>query len=117
MRNWKKSLGAVVATIASALVAALSGDNALSSPEILNIVVIALAAVSATVIPELDAGIAQFAKPIVLASSAAATLAVNLIADGITTGEWLQLLVAALGAVGIAPLSGPKFRLDSRVDT
>jgi hypothetical protein len=33
--------------------------------------------------------------------SAVLMLAVNLIADGITISEWLQLGVAALGALGV----------------
>lgn len=111
--QWSKTIGAVIATVLSAVIAALTGDATLSAVEWINIAIIGVGALTTTVIPELDAGVSKFAKPLALAASAVLTLLVNLIADGVTVSEWLQLAVAALGALGIVPLSGNKFSRES----
>ncbi len=44
---------------------------------------------------------AAYTKAVLAALMAALTLAVNLIDGGLSGTEWLQLLIAALGAVGV----------------
>lgn len=108
MNNYLKPLGMVAATILSAVVAALTGDQALSPTEWLNVALVAVGAVGTAVVPELDKGIARYAKPLVAVGAAVLTLATNLIIGGVDLSEWLQLAIAGLGALGISALPGRK---------
>jgi hypothetical protein len=104
--SYAKSMVAVVATIASAIVAGLTGDSVISDVEWINVAIAGATALAVFTAPNTEfARITKFSLAFIMA---ALTLAVNLIVDGLTVSEWLQLLVAGLGAVGVyAVRNGP----------
>lgn len=96
---YAKAIVAVFATIASAVVAALTGDDFVSNVEWINVAIAAAGALAVFTAPNVPgARVTKFTLAFIMA---ALTLGVNLIADGITISEWLQLVVAGLGAVGV----------------
>lgn len=97
--NYAKAILAVVATILSALVAALSGDNSISDIELINVAIIAVGSLAVFAAPNVPG--ARYTKSVLAVLTAVLTLLVNLIVDGVTVSEWIQLGVAALGALGI----------------
>lgn len=99
--SYAKFLAAVVATIASAVAAAV-GDGHVSNVELVNIGIAALNAIAVVIVPNLPTGIAAYAKAIVAALMAVATALVGfLVAGPVTTSEIVQLIVIALAAVGV----------------
>lgn len=105
--KYAKGLAAAAATVLTALAAALA-DNGMSTVELINTLIVLCSAVGVVIVPDLDTGVARYAKPIVAALGAALTLLVTLIADGVTASEWIQVVLAGLGAVGVTALPGPK---------
>jgi hypothetical protein len=97
--QYAKALMAVVATVVSAVVAALTGDGFIGNVEWINIAIAGVAALAVFAAPNVPG--ARITKFVIAFLMAVLTLAVNLIADGITLSEWLQLLVVGLGSVGV----------------
>jgi hypothetical protein len=97
--NYAKAGAAVVATILSGVVAALTGDAVISDVEWINIAIVGVGALAVFASPNVPG--ARVSKAILAVLSAVLVLLVNLIADGITISEWMQLGVAALGALGV----------------
>lgn len=97
--QYAKALMAVVATIVSAVIAALTGDNHIGDVEWINIAIAGAAALSVFAAPNVPG--ARITKAVLAIIMGVLTLAVNMIADGITLSEWLQLIVAGAGAVGV----------------
>lgn len=97
--QYAKALMAVLMTVASAIVAALTGDGLIGDVEWINIAIAAAAALSVFAAPNVPG--ARITKAVLAIIMAILVLAVNLIADGITISEWLQLIVAGAGAVGV----------------
>ena len=97
--NYSKAGAAVVATILSAVVAALTGDNVIDAVEWINVAVAGVGALAIFASPNVPG--APITKAVLAVLSAVLVLAVNLIADGVTISEWMQLGVAALGALGV----------------
>jgi hypothetical protein len=104
--NYAKALAAVVATVLSAVVAALTGDGVIGDVEWINIAISGVGALAVFAGPNVPG--ARITKLVLAALSAVLVLAVNLIVDGVTVSEWLQLGMAALGALGVyaVPNSG-----------
>lgn len=98
----------VLATLAMLIVAALTGDNHISGVETLNIANGTLTAVGVWWFPNLTGGVGKYAKFGAAFLSAVFMLATNLIAEGITISEWLQLVIAGLAAVGIIVPKAPQ---------
>lgn len=105
--TYAKALAAIVTTIISAAIVALTGDNAFSDVELINIALAGVGAVGVFYVPNAHNG--PVAKAVVATLTAVLTLAVQLIAGGFTLSEWLQLGVAAAGALGVYGVrnSGP----------
>ncbi len=97
--NYAKALAAVGATILSGVVAALTGDNHVSPVELVNVAILAVGACAVFAAPNVPG--ARYVKAVLAVLSAVLVLLVNIIADGVTVSEWLQLGVAALGALGV----------------
>lgn len=97
--NYAKLGAAVVATILSAIIAALTGDAVISDIEWINIGIAGVGALAVFSAPNVPG--APVVKTILAVLSAVLVLLVNLIADGVTISEWMQLGVAALGALGV----------------
>lgn len=97
--NYLKAFAAVVATGLSAIIAALTGDGTIGSTEWINVAIAAVGAASVFAAPNVPG--ANYTKAILAVLMAVLTLLVNLIVDGVTVSEWLQLVIAALAAVGV----------------
>lgn len=104
--NYGKALAAVVATIISAVVAALTGDEHVSAVEWINVCIMAVGAAAVFTAPNVPG--ARFTKSILAVLAAVLTLLASAITDGITTTEWLQMGLAALGALGVYAMPGPE---------
>lgn len=107
---YSKAVAMVIATIVSAIVAALAGDEVISATEWVNIVVIGLGAISVGIVPNLNTGIAEYAKGVIAFVTAASILAMTLMDGGLTTSEWLQIAIAGGAAIGVVALPAPKHK-------
>lgn len=99
MKPIAKTIVQILAAGLSAVAVALTGDGGFSTVELINIAIAIVGAIGVYYVPNADGG--PLAKSVVSGLMAVLTLAVNLIADGITMSEWLQLAVAAAGAIGV----------------
>lgn len=97
--NYAKSIAMVVATVISAIIAALVGDNAINAVEWVNIAIAAVGAAAVFTAPNVPG--ANYVKEVLAVLTAVLTLLVTVIVGGITLSEWLQLAVVALGALGV----------------
>ena len=95
--NYAKAVGAVVATVLSALVAAWSGG--VTPAEWINVAILGAGAAGVFAAPNVSG--AKYTKAILAVITAMLTLAVSLIVDGLSTSDVMQLVVAGLGALGI----------------
>lgn len=100
--QYTKAGVAVLATIISAIIAALTGDSHIDVVEWINIAITGVGALSVFTAPNVPG--APITKFVLAGLSAVLVLLVNLIADGITVSEWLQLAIAGLGALGVYAL-------------
>lgn len=108
--NYAKALAAVLASGLSAAIVALTGDQAFSNVELINVAIAVVGAAAVFAGPNVPHS--RFTKAILAVLTAVLTLAVNLIADGVTVSEWLQLAVAALSAVGVYAVRNAPARHD-----
>lgn len=99
MKPIAKTIVQILAAGVSAAIVALTGDNAFSAVELINIIIALVGAVGVYYVPNAPNG--PVAKAVVAALMAVLTLAVELIAGGMTLSEWLQLAIAAAGALGV----------------
>lgn len=97
--SYAKAIAAVLAAAASAVVAALTGDATVSVVEWINVAIATAGALSVFTAANVPG--AEYTKSILAALTAALMLAVNLVDGGIDVSEWLQLGLAALGALGV----------------
>lgn len=97
--TYAKTVAQIVATGIAAMLVALTGDGQFSDVELINVAIAVVGAVGILYVPNAPNG--PVAKAVVAVLMAVLTLAVNLIADGVTISEWLQLVMAALGAIGV----------------
>jgi len=107
--SYAKAGAAVVATILSAIAAALTGDSVIDTTEWLNVAVLAVGALGVFAAPNVPG--ARYTKAVLAVLSAVLVLAVNLIADGIDLSEWIQLGLAGLGALGVFAVPNTKREL------
>lgn len=103
--NYAKALAAVVATILSAVVAALTGDGQIDAVEWVNVAILAVGSASVFAAPNVPG--ARLTKTVLAVLTAVLTLLTSIVTDGITSTEWMQLALAGLGALGVyaAPYS------------
>lgn len=97
--NYAKAVAAVVGAGLSAAIVALTGDNAFSNVELINVAIAVVGAAAVFAAPNVPG--APITKAVLAVLLAVLTLSVNLIVDGVTASEWLQLAVAALSALGV----------------
>lgn len=107
MQLYLKFIAQVVATVVAGIIAALGSDNHVTSSEWVNVAILALGAIAVLGAGNLPAGVWAHTKLIVSAATAVVVLLQSYITDGITGQEWLQLLMGALGAIGVFAVKGP----------
>lgn len=106
MTTYAKFFAQVVATIISAVVAAMQ-NGSLSTAAWINVVIIGLSAVSVLGAGELPAGVWAHTRTYIAGASAAAVVIQSSLNGGISTATVLQAVIAALGAVGVLAVPGP----------
>lgn len=97
--NYAKALAAVITTGLSGIIAGLTGDGVIDTAEWINVAILAAGAAAVFTAPNVPG--ARYTKSTLAVLTAVLTLAVNLIPGGMTLTEWLQLGMAALGALGV----------------
>lgn len=99
---------AVVTILAAGLgiFVAANSDGVVTPVEYVNIGIALLTAVSTYLIPNLDSGVAKYAKSIVAFGGAALTALAVIVAhaadwSGVSSNDWLGILLAGLAAIGV----------------
>lgn len=100
IRPYWKSVVAVVVAVLSALQAALFGDEVISSTEWVNVAIAGTTAAAVFAAPNVPG--ARYTKAILAALGAVLVVLASAIVGGITTSEWVQIALAALGTVAVA---------------
>lgn len=95
---YAKLVAAVIAAGLSAAVAALT-DGTIGQGEAINIAIVVVGACAVFAAPNVPG--APVTKAVIAVLTAVLTLAASLITDGLNLSDWLQLAVAALGALGV----------------
>lgn len=99
MRKYAKLAAQCVTTVLLAVVAALYGDNLLTSVEWVNVAIVGVTAAGVFAAPNIPG--AKYTKLIISAVGAVLTLLASAIVGGIQLIEVIQMVIAALGAVGV----------------
>ena len=95
---WKAVL-AVVVTVLSAVGAALTGDETISNNEWGNIAIAGVTAAGVFAAPNVPG--ARYTKAVLAVLGAALAVMASAIIGGITYTEWIQIVLAGAGAVGV----------------
>lgn len=105
MKIYAKSIGMVLMTVVTAIVAAMT-DDVVTTAEWINVAILGFGAASVFAAPNVPG--AAYTKTVLAVLTAALTAVASFLTGGITTAEWLQVLVASAAAVGVyaAPKSG-----------
>jgi len=98
--HYAKSLLYIALAVVGVLVTALA-DDVLTVDELVNVGIIGVGAITVYLVPNLPAGVGQYAKVIVTFIVAALVALQSFLTDGITTTEWLQIAVAAFAGIGV----------------
>lgn len=97
---YAKAIEFTIAAALSALVAA-NTDGVVTAPELVNIAIFTLGIVGVYWAPNLPEGWRAYFKGIVAFGTGALIALQSAITAGVTPGEWAQIAVAALGAIGV----------------
>lgn len=98
---------AVAATVASAIVAALTGDQVVDTVEWINVVIVGFGAVGVLGAGNTPAGVWKYMKGYVAAATTAAIFLTSIYTGGIDTSELIQLIFVFIGALGVVAVPGP----------
>ncbi|QIQ62935.1 hypothetical protein SEA_MOAB_50 [Streptomyces phage Moab] len=95
---YAKSLLAVLVTVISAVVASLT-DNTITNVEWINVAIAGVGAAAVFAAPNIPGS--RYTKAVLAVLTAVLTFLVTVITDGVSSAEWLQILVIAAGAIGV----------------
>ena len=116
MTGTAKAWAQVLATVLAGLIPFIA-DNQLNGVEVVNTLLLSFSAIAVAIVPNLTDGVAKYAKGIVAVGTAVLTLLVSLFADGsyaLNSSEWIQLGIAAFGALGVIGLPAPQHATSPR---
>lgn len=99
IETYGKSIAQVIATIIAAIVAAMTGDNVISAQEWVNVAILGVGAAMVFAAPNVPG--ARYTKTVLAVLTAVLTLLASYITGGLTQTEILQMVLAALGALGV----------------
>lgn len=99
MKTYGKFLAMVVATVLTAVLAAMAGDNVVSATEWVNVAIAGVGAAAVFTAPNIPG--AAFTKSVLAVLTAVLMVLASAIVGGVSTTEWMQIGLAALGAVGV----------------
>lgn len=103
LAGYTKAIVAIIAAVLVVLGAALT-DQAVTQIELVQIGIAFVTAVGVYLVPNLTAGPARYAKSAVGFAGAGLAVLVTVLADGVTYSEWITVVLAGLGAVGVTVL-------------
>lgn len=112
MNGTGKVWSQVLATILAGAIPFFSNNAGLTGVALVNFLLMALAAINVGVAGNLTGTVGKYAKGFIAIGTAVGTLLVSLFADGsyaLNTTEWIQLILAALGAVGVVGFRSPQY--------
>lgn len=107
MRAYTKFIGQVLATGLAALIPSLT-DNVVSASEWVNVGILTLGSVGVLGAGNLPAGVWKYTKTYVSAATAGLVVLASFLTDGVSLTEWLQVVIAVLGSLGVFGVPGPK---------
>lgn len=107
VKMWLQLLVAVVAAVWAALTDDETRD-AITSAEWIVVVTMAVGAFGVRIVPNLDEGVAKYAKGVVSFLTAALPALALVIAGGLTNAEILEVLLVGAAAVGLVVSFGEK---------
>lgn len=99
MKKYAKFIAIVVATVLSAVSAALFGDNVISPQEWVNVAILAVGALAVFAGPNVPG--AAYTKSILAALTAGLTVLASVLVGGVGIAEIIQIVLAAAAAVGV----------------
>lgn len=102
MSKYLKMAGAVLATVLAALVPILGAGNGITADQWINVAIIGVGACAVFAAPNVPG--AAYTKTILAVLTAALTVLVSVISDGLTSAEIIQVALAVLGALGVVGL-------------
>lgn len=102
---YAKSLLAVLVTGIYAVVAALT-DNTITTVEWISVGIALAGAAAVFTAPNVPG--AKFTKGVLAVITAVLTFFATAVADGVSTSEWLQVLIIAAGALGVVAVPNKK---------
>lgn len=97
--KYAKLIMQVVVTVATGVVAALAGDNAVDSVEWVNVAIVGVGAAAVFAAPNVPG--AAYTKSILAVLTAVLTILASAIVGGVQTVEIIQMVIAGAGAVGV----------------
>lgn len=97
--QYAKFVVQVIVTVATAIVAAMAGDDVISSVEWVNVAIVGVGAAAVFYGPNVPG--ARVTKFVLSALAAVLTVLASAIVGGLQTVEIIQMLIAAAGAVGV----------------
>ncbi len=97
--GYGKMVAAVVATVLSGIVAATTGDGLVDPVEWVNVTILGVGAAGVFAAPNVPG--ARYTKAIIAALTAALTVLASTILGGVDHVDVMQMVIAALGAVGV----------------
>lgn len=100
LKQYSKAIMYIALAAVAFLVTAVF-DNALSTEELLNLVVIVLGAIAVYFVPNLPAGPGGYLKAVVAFLTAGVVALLSFLTDGVSIAEWLQVILAAFAGVGV----------------
>jgi hypothetical protein len=98
--HYAKSIVYIALAAVTFLVTALT-DNALSTEEIINLVIIVLGAIGVYAVPNFPEGVAKVAKTGIAFLTAGTVALASFLTGGVTISEWMQIIIAAFTAIGV----------------
>jgi len=103
--KYSKAIVLILSAALSIYISA-SSDGVVSPLDYVNIGIAILTAITAYLVPNLEGGVLKYAKFLVAFAGAAATALTTIVANvqdwsGVTSADWLSVLLAGLAAVGL----------------
>lgn len=99
MQKYAKFIAAIVATVLSAITAAMAGDGIVSAQEWVNVAILGVGAAGVFTAPNVPG--ARYTKSILAVLAAVLTVLASTIVGGVGTVEIIQMILAGLAAVGV----------------
>jgi O-antigen ligase len=110
------TVGKPIVTFLTAFAMAVVGfwsDHFIDTVEWINIGIIFVSLFAVYITPNLNAGLGKYAKMIGAGLFAALTLLVTFLSSGVDASEWVQVIVAFVGAFGVIVPKAPQYSIST----